>query len=202
VTGPERGSGKSYVTANLCRTLVAEGRHVIAVDADLRRPTLAGELLVPSEPGLGDLLTGKRHELDSLVFEVPRSPIVARRGGELDVVAAGSAVEDPVEALSSEPMEQTVEALRAHTDATIVFDSPPAVGLADSMVLARYADGVVFVIDAKRTSRRRARRAIQALRSVNAPIVGLVYNRAPRGEVAYTNYQQRHELAPASEPIA
>jgi capsular exopolysaccharide synthesis family protein len=202
VTGPERGSGKSYVTANLCRALVAEGRHVIAVDADLRRPTLAGDLMVPSEPGLGDLLTGRRHDLDNLIFEVPRSPIVARRGGELDVISAGGAVQDPVEALSSEAMSQTVEILRDRGESLIVFDTPPALGLADATVLARHCDGVIFVIDSKRTSRRRARRAVQALRSVHAPILGFVYNRAPRGEVAYINYQQRFESEPAPEPIA
>ncbi len=202
VTGPERASGKSYVTANLCRTLVADGRRVIAIDADLRRPTLAQDLMVPSEPGLGDLLTGRQRDLDSLMFEVPRSPIVARRGGELDVVAAGGAVEDPVEALSSESMAEALEDLRSRSDAIVVLDTPPALGLADAVVLARHCDGVVFVIDAKRTSRRRARRAIQALRSVHAPIIGFVYNRAPRGEVAYINYQQRYESAPTPEPIA
>ncbi len=39
-------------------------------------------------------------------------------------------------------------------------------------------DGVLLVVDARRSRRRNVRRAVQTLRAVQAPLLGLVFNRA------------------------
>src|SRR3954470_21285611 len=56
VTSANLGAGKSYVAANLARALAAEGRSVAAVEGDLRRPTLAQQLEIRPNPGVGDVL--------------------------------------------------------------------------------------------------------------------------------------------------
>ena len=79
------------------------------------------------------------------------------------VLPAGAHAEDAVESLSSERMKSVVQHLRSDND-VVVFDTPPTLVVVDPVVLARYADGVVFVVDSRRTSRRDARRAVEALR--------------------------------------
>jgi capsular exopolysaccharide synthesis family protein len=194
ITGPEPGCGKSYVTANLARALAAEGRTVVAVDADMRRPTLHEQFGVASQPGLGDLLVGDglagyTGQLAAPVQAVPGS-ITA--DGELRVLTAGPHIENSVERLSSDRMEEIVERLRAQSD-VVVFDSPPTLAVVDPVVLARYVDGVIVVIDSRKTKRRDARRSVQELRAIGAPVLGFVFNRVRGRRAGYYSYQPQRE---------
>jgi succinoglycan biosynthesis transport protein ExoP len=190
VTGAEPGCGKSYVTANLARALAAEGRRVVAVDGDLRRPTLHDHFGIASQPGLGDLLVGEgvaRHA-GRLAAPVEPLPSAMTTAGELRVLTAGPHIENAVEHLSSDRMDLIVKRLRSESD-VVVFDSPPTLVVVDAVVLVRYVDGVLFVIDSRKTKRRDARRAIEALRAINAPLLGFVYNRSRGRPAGYYDYQ-------------
>ena len=190
VTGAQSGCGKSYVAANLSRTLASEGRQVVAVDADLRRPTLHEIYSVPLSPGLSDLLlreqTGKASDLTADVSLPPGSD----SAGHLHVLPAGAHAEEAVERLSSETMQGLAADLRRENDA-IVFDSPPTLIVVDPVVLARYADGVLFVVDSRRTRRRDARRSVEALRAMGAPLLGFTFNRSESRQSRYDSYRPR-----------
>src|SRR4051794_10404110 len=178
VTSANLGAGKSYVAANLARALAAEGRSVAAVEGDLRRPTLAQQLEIRPNPGVGDVLHGEDASLaPEMIQPVRLPPSAARRGGELHALPVGRRVEDPAEALSSKVMSDALKVLEDQFG-TVVIDSPPVLGITDALVLVRYSNAVVFVVDARRTSRVQARRAVETLRAINAPIVGLVFNRS------------------------
>jgi hypothetical protein len=51
VTSCDPSEGKTSVVANMAWALAAEGRHITAVDSDLRKPMLHLELEVPFGPG-------------------------------------------------------------------------------------------------------------------------------------------------------
>lgn len=187
VTGPEAGCGKSYMTVNLARTLAAERRRVTAVDADLRRPSLAEVFGVPPTTGLSDyLLAANEPRISTFAVEAES----AEGGGALSVIPAGSRGDEAVESLSSDRMRQAVADLRRDED-VIVFDSPPSLAVVDPIVLSRYVDGVVFVIDSRRTRRRDARRAVEALRSTGAPLIGFAFNRSSTRVRRYDSYRPR-----------
>jgi Mrp family chromosome partitioning ATPase/capsular polysaccharide biosynthesis protein len=178
VTSANLGAGKSYVAANLARALAAEGRSIAAVEGDLRRPTLAGQLEIRPTPGVGDVLHDEDAGLAAELIQPVRLPSsAARRGGELHALPVGRRVEDPAEALASKVMSDALKVLEDSFGA-VVIDSPPVLGITDALVLVRYSNGVLFVVDARRTSRVQARRAVETLRAINAPIVGLVFNRS------------------------
>jgi Mrp family chromosome partitioning ATPase len=124
------------------------------------------------------MLHGEEAGLASeLIQPVRLPPSAARRGGELHALPVGRRVEDPAEALSSKVMSAGLKVLE-DSFGTVVIDSPPVLGITDALVLVRYSNAVVFVVDARRTSRVQARRAVETLRAINAPIVGLVFNRS------------------------
>jgi capsular exopolysaccharide synthesis family protein len=191
VTGPESGCGKSYVTANLARILATERRDVVAVDADLRRPSLHERFGVKLAPGLSDLLlrenTGRAIDL---ALPIPLTEAGASLDGSLRLVPAGNESDAAVEQLSSETMREATDELRREVDA-IVLDSPPTGVVVDPVVLARYADGVLFVVDLRRTRRRYARRAVEALRAIGAPLLGFVFNRSESRQTQYDSYRPR-----------
>lgn len=198
VTGAESGCGKSYVAANVSRALAAEGRRVTAVDGDLRRPTLNQIFDTSLSPGLSDLLVVENApNPGDIAVKVSLTVDGGRAGGELMVVPAGAHAEDAVESLSSERMKSVVQYLRSDND-VIVFDTPPTLVVVDPIVLARYADGVVFVVDSRRTSRRDARRAVEALRAIGAPMLGFAFNRSNTKQNSYDSYRPRDMALPTS----
>lgn len=188
VTGPESGCGKSYVSSNVARTLATEGRRVIAVDADLRRPTLHENFDTKLSPGLSDLLVGENEpEVEDVMADV-RVARGSTDAGGLRLLPAGSHTDEAVESLSSRRMGKVVRALQDDSE-IVLFDSPPTLAVVDPVVLSRYADGVVFVIDSRHTRRREARRAIEALRSTGAPLLGFAFNRSATKQSAYEAYR-------------
>ncbi len=198
VTGAESGCGKSYVAANVSRALAAEGRRVTAIDGDLRRPTLNQIFDTSLSPGLSDLLVVENAPSPGdVAVKVSLTADAGRTGGELMMVPAGAHAEDAVESLSSERMKSVVQFMRADND-VVVFDTPPALVVVDPVVLARYADGVVFVIDSRRTSRRDARRAVEALRAIGAPMLGFAFNRSNTKQNSYDSYRPRDIALPTS----
>ena len=189
VTGAESGCGKSYVSANISRTLATEGRRVTAIDGDLRRPTLHEIFRTSLSPGLSDLLVDDEPaEPGSVAVNVRLSQSAGAPSGELQLMPAGAHAEDAVESLSSPRMKEIVKFLRSDND-MVVFDSPPTLVVVDPVVLARYADGVVFVIDSRHTRRRDARRAIEALRATGAPLLGFAFNRSNAKQTRYDAYR-------------
>lgn len=187
VTGPESGCGKSYVSSNLARVLATEGRKVALVDGDLRRPTQHENFGRSLSPGLSDLLLDTEAN-DPVTVEVPLDLTSGPLDGELRLLPAGDHAEAAVESLSSPRMRAVVDHLRASAD-MIVIDSPPAPVVVDPVILSRYADGVVFVVDSRRTRRNEARRAIEALRATGAPLLGFTFNRSTVKRSAYDAYR-------------
>jgi len=73
----------------------------------------------------------------------------------------------------------------------VVIDSPPIVALADAAIMSAQTDGVLLVLDVAHTRRDVARRAVEALRRVNARVLGVVLNRMPlQGQGYYYYYYQ------------
>jgi len=202
ITGAESGCGKSYVSANISRTLASEGRRVTVVDGDLRRPTLHEIFDRPLSPGLSDLLLDQRApDVAEVAVGVDLPPGSASASGDLQLLPAGAHAGDSVESLSSAKMKAIVRFLRSDND-MVVFDSPPTLVVVDPIVLSRYAEGVVFVVDSRHTRRRDARRAIEALRATGAPLLGFVLNRSNAKQTRYDAYRPRevrHEPRSARE---
>lgn len=185
VTSATPKAGKTHLSTSLARALAADGAAIVVVDADLRRPTVHERLQIPLQPGIGDLVAGDAPDVTELsVQPIALSPAVASRGGRLDAVAAGRRVVDPAEALAGETMRRALRSLRAAYD-IVVIDSPPALAVADPVVLARQANAVIFVLDGRRERRDDARRALQTLRAVEANVIGLVYNGSQRERRRY-----------------
>jgi capsular exopolysaccharide synthesis family protein len=164
VTSPGAGDGKTTTSANLALTIAQDYSHsVVLVEADMRRPTLAGLCGITPEQGLVDVLVGAV-PLEEALVQLP--------GQNLFVLPAGQATSRSTELLGSSMMARLIDTLRSRFD-RIVVDSPP-VTLADTHVLARLADGVLIVVRAGVTSRPALEHALEGVERER--ITGLVLN--------------------------
>jgi Mrp family chromosome partitioning ATPase len=64
--------------------------------------------------------------------------------------------------------------------------------VADAQILGRQAQGVLLVIDAERTQRTAAMRAVDALRQVGANLLGAVVNRLSHANQNYYDYNYQY----------
>jgi capsular exopolysaccharide synthesis family protein len=196
-TGP--GAGKTHTAVNMSKAFCAEGRKVILVDCDFRRPALHTRLGVPVSPGMADLVSRAPGSIPGLAEDrLPLWSLPVTGGVNLDVIPAGSGLVDPAAALTTERAARVFASLPVHYDLAVV-DSPPVLAVVDPLVLAHYADAIVFVVDARRDRRSDVRRAVDQLRAVNAPVIGFVYNSAntEARRYGYDDERGAHEADPA-----
>lgn len=166
IAGPLQGEGKTTTLANLGVALAHSDRRVIIVSGDLRRPRLHSFFGLDSQPGLTTVLSGEVELKDAL-----------NRVGvdKLRVLTSGPTPMNPAEVLGSEAMGALLEGLRGLAD-IVLLDSPPILAVADALVLAPLTDGVIFVSDPKRSTRRSVTTAARQLEQVNANVLGGVLN--------------------------
>jgi tyrosine-protein kinase len=186
VTSAAPSEGKSLTVANLAVALAQAGRSVIVVDTDLHRPRLHRLFGIPNNAGVTTALLQEPPSLDGLLQEGPV------RG--LRVLTSGPLPPNPAELLGSASMQELLALLGEQAD-MLVLDSPPAGALSDAAVVSTQADAVLLVVDAGVTRRDVARRTVEALRRVNAHLVGALLNRMPTrgGGYYYYDYGHNHD---------
>ena len=180
VSSAQSSEGKTTSSINLAASLASAGARVIVVDADLRRPSVYKHFNIdPSLPGLVEVVTGQL-SLD----EVMVTGIVKR----ITVIPSGRVPPNPAELLGSLEMATIIDELAGRFD-YVIFDSPPVLPVADSVILSRYVDGVVMVVKGGATPRRVVRDAKDRLAGVGARMLGAILNDidVTSGEYNYYN---------------
>lgn len=167
VTSPGHGEGKTTVATNMAVALAQDGRDVIVVDADLRRPQVADRLGVEASVGLDAVLLGERTVEDAMV-DVP-----AIQGGRLRVLPTVTPPPNPAILLSSERMRNLLAELAGTSD-VIVIDTPPLLVVSDAMGLVKESDGVVLVARADYTTRDALVRTRDVIATASGKILGVV----------------------------
>jgi capsular exopolysaccharide synthesis family protein len=175
-SGP--GEGKSTTCANLALAMAMDGKRVIIVDCDLRRPSMHNILGVSRERGVTNVLTGAC-TLDEAILS----------GGVpgLDVLPTGPLPPNPTEVLNAAPTRKLFADLVERYDIVLV-DCPPSAGLSDVQVISTLADGLLLVVTMDQTLRERLRIAVRALALAGAPLIGLVINRLDLHHQGYGYY--------------
>lgn len=174
LTSSLAGEGKSTVCMNLAIACASAGKRVIVIEGDLRRSRLYKIFGVPAAPGLSDHLVGSKTAAPYTVSQIPN----------LSILVAGSKTPNPVDLLGSSDMKQLIEEYEQQFDLVIV-DCPPILMLADSVMVSRMVEAVLFVVSAHSTQKDAVRNSISRLRMVGAPLIGTVLNRLQAQHTGY-----------------
>ena len=191
VTSSLPGEGKSTTATNLAIAMAQAGMHVVLVDADLRRPTVADYLGLEGNAGLTTALIGTA-DIEELI----------QPWGDdgLYVLTSGRIPPNPSELLGSDAMSRLIERLESTFDA-IIIDAPPLIPVTDGSVLAQRVGGVVLVVGAGKAKSQDLQQSLTSLELVGAKVLGVVVNLLPtRGASSYTysyaSYASSREALP------
>ncbi len=183
VTSTVPGEGKSTTVLNLASAM-GQMEKTLVIGADLRRPSLAKKCgLGPDHLGLSHFVSGAA-ELEACIEYLEDTGFY--------VMPAGVIPPNPLEMISSRRFTEALAGLRERFD-RIIIDSAPVQAVSDALVLASYADSVIYVVRADSTSATQARRGIESLVAANDPLTGVVLNQFdPKRVASYYRGSYRH----------
>jgi capsular exopolysaccharide synthesis family protein len=165
ITSTTPGEGKSTIAINLAAAL-ALVESVLLIDADLRRPSLAGVFKLPSgTPGLSNVLA-QSETLEACLHKSPYG---------FDVLPAGIIPANPLEMLSTARFKELLISLSGKYD-RVIIDSAPMNAVSDALILATMADSLVYVAKADSTPYALVLKSINTIRHSNLPLTGVVLN--------------------------
>lgn len=174
------GEGKSTTCANLAASAAMEGKRVLVIDTDFRKPNQHKLWKIENRVGFTNQLAG----------QVPIDECI-KKGviPGLDLLPAGMVPPNPARLIESHRLRETLEQLRGRYD-LVILDSPPILVVNDAMVLARLVDAYVIVVESMGVTRRmladtRGRTEVTGI----APL-GVVINKLDFGATGYGYYDK------------
>jgi non-specific protein-tyrosine kinase len=169
VTSANPREGKTLTSINLAISLSQKlDQTVLLVDADLRKPTVHQYMGFEILAGLTACLLGQAEIPELLV-----NPGIEK----LVILPGGAPLPNSSELLGSPAMEALVAELKErYADRVVVIDTSSLLACADPLVLSRFVDAVLLVVECERTSGRDLEKALELLK--DSKIVGTVFNKA------------------------
>ena len=175
VTSPLPAEGKTASVCNFAVTLAQNGKRVLVVDADLRKPRQHRIFGVKNLHGLTNYLTVGL-ELKDLI-----KPTTIEN---LYLVNSGPLPPNPADLLGSEKMAALLNEMKKVFD-YILLDTPPVLAVTDALVVAPHTDGVILIVWSGKTPRESLRMAKEKLDMMNIKTLGVVINHLNLRDLGY-----------------
>ncbi|MBT2571253.1 CpsD/CapB family tyrosine-protein kinase [Planococcus sp. ISL-110] len=167
ITSASHSEGKSTTASNLAIVFAQEGKRVLFIDADMRKPTMHETFKITNTRGLSNVLARQ------IALKVA---IQSAEIENLDLLPSGPIPPNPAELLSSHNMDLLFEQALDIYD-LLIFDTPPVLSVTDSVILANKCEGTVLVVNSGKTEKEHAIRAKEAITaSPKTRLLGVVIN--------------------------
>lgn len=210
VTSAVPEEGKTTVALRLAAALAGAGQGVLAIEADLRRPTFTDYFSIQFPHGLSGVLIGAT-PFEDVVTRVHTSYALAaptEEGDEawttapfIEVVPAGVIPPNPNELLAGNALPQVLHEAKTHAD-IVLIDSAPLVPVGDAIPIANAVDGVLLVVKLGESQRDEVRRALKLLGTLRSKVIGVVITNAERPSDKYDYYATEPPApTPAVDPL-
>ena len=181
ITSANPYEGKTFTAINLGVSIAQElDRTVLLVDADMRKHNAKHSDFAldffgtDMNEGLSNYLLGQAEIADILV-----NPGIKR----LVLLPSGRPLSNSAELLGSPRMVALVNDIKSRyaDDRIIIFDSASILSCADPLVLSRYVDGILFVVEHEKTTTAQLEKSMELLK--DKPLFGTIVNKSKAGMI-------------------
>lgn len=167
LTSPGAGCGKTMLTLNLALSMARRSDlTAMAIELDMRRPSMAGALGLTAERQFSDALAGRADAADHLT----------RIGANLAVATNSRPEAAAAELLASKTAGQVLDRIEADfAPDVMLFDLPPLLMTDDAMAVMDQIDCVLLVVAAERTAMAEVTRCAEDL-AARCNFLGVILN--------------------------
>ncbi len=131
--------GKSFVSSNLAAILSVDGKSVLLIDSDLRKPDLQNTFGIQNPKGLTSYLNNDADFEEVLNYtDIPN----------LTVLTAGPATNRPSELLNNGKMKLLLELARKRFD-FVIIKNPPSGLISDALLVQKFSDINIYLLKFK-----------------------------------------------------
>ncbi|WP_281682683.1 GumC family protein [Zunongwangia profunda] len=178
VTSTVKGEGKTFTAFNLALTLCEGDNRVLIVGADLRNPQLQRyEEGAKVLKGVSDFIVSDDKSIKAYINQSKLHP-------NLSIVTSGSIPPNPSELLRNVKIDNMFKELKGLYDYVIV-DTAPAMLVADTFLINRFADLTLYVARAGYTEKNLINFAVEAKESGKLTNVSFVLNDVKMSNFGY-----------------
>ena len=186
ITSSVQNEGKSLVAFDLSKTMAESGKKILMVDADLRKSVLAAKYHIQGiDKALSHYLT-RQAEIEDIIYETETE------GFYLSV--AGPLSPDPTSLLDSDQFQKFIDKVREDYD-YVIIDAPPLGVVIDAVIIGKYCDGAVLVIEQGVIKRKVVQDVIKQLKRGKVRILGAVLNKVDERIGAYGAYDYKYSYS-------
>ncbi|MGM8364838.1 CpsD/CapB family tyrosine-protein kinase [Virgibacillus sp. W0181] len=161
-----KGEGKSTIISNLAVSMAQQKEKILLIDANLREPVIHDFFETPNDKGLTDILS-RKSTFDEVVYKTGI--------GQLDLLTSGSTLFNPAELLGNEMMSVILQKV-TNIYHVVLIDSPTILDYTETRVLANECDGVILVVNRKKTTKEKVAEARRVLELAHANTAGVIIN--------------------------
>ncbi|PGZ76398.1 CpsD/CapB family tyrosine-protein kinase [Bacillus sp. AFS029637] len=178
VTSANPGDGKTMTVSNLAVVFGQQGKKVLVIGADLRKPSIQDLFAVHNSNGLTNVLSGQANIMQC----IQKTDIE-----NVYVMASGPIPPNPAELLGNRVMDEVL--LEAYNMFDIVLiDTPPVLAVTDAQILADKCDGIILVVRSEKTEKDKIVKTKQLLDKASGKILGVVLNDKKEDQEQYGYY--------------
>jgi len=165
--------GKTFTSANLAAIIASNGKKVLLVGLDLRKPRIHKIFGINNDIGISTFLIGQE-KFENIIFQTEVT--------NLWYVPSGPVPPNPAELIDSPAMIELIEKAKKQFD-YIIIDTPPVALVTDALLLSPLTDFYIFVVRQRFTSKNTLALIEELHRNENIKSIGVVMN-----DISLTGY--------------
>ena len=176
LTSYNPGEGKTFCSVNLATILAKASRKVLLIELDLHRPKIQEALKLSSGTGVSNILIG-RTRIEECILKTSIT--------NLDTILSGPTAPNASELILSKALGDLFEYARTNYDYVIV-DTPPIGLITDAIVIMRYSDVNLFVLNSKFANKNVISFVEEFVSNNKIKNLGLILNGVKRSHSRYS----------------
>jgi len=180
VTSNNPGEGKTFTSLNTGAILAKAGKRVLVLELDLHKPKIQTALNMDPDVGVSTILIGKTSIKESIKETVIEN---------MHVLLSGPLPPNPSEMILRKEMDEIFEYAKLNYD-YVIIDTPPIRLISDALVLMKYADLTIFVLNSKFANKENIQNVIDVINVNHLKHFGFVLNgvKLKRSKYYYNKY--------------